>query len=109
MARQGSSNRSSLHTAGGTTPHPIELLAGYPRLARRKAKLTEEVSSLGEIILEVERSGCNKRKAEILEKDLDKVENMLEEVTSMYDGAVESMLPGARTEAVWTEMSCIKK
>ena len=45
---------------------------------------------------EVERSGCNKRKAEMLEKDLDKVEQILEEVADLYDKAVPQLGPGDR-------------
>ena len=39
----------------------------------------------------VGREGCNKRKADLIEKDLNRVEENLEEVAKLYDDAVEAM------------------
>ena len=40
---------------------------------------------------EIKRTGCNKRKADMLEKDLDKVEQIMEEVEDLYDKAVPDL------------------
>ena len=37
------------------------------------------------------REGCSRRKAKLIEKDLDRVEESLEEVAKLYDVAVEAM------------------
>ena len=42
------------------------------------------------------KEGCSKRKVELIEKDLEKAEESLEEVTKLYDGAVEAMPWGAQ-------------
>ena len=39
----------------------------------------------------VGREGCNKRKADLIEKDLNRVEENLEEVAKLYDDAVEAI------------------
>ena len=44
--------------------------------------------SLGGVVEEIKRTGCNKRKADMLEKDLDKVEQIMEKVADLYDKAV---------------------
>ena len=49
------------------------------------------MSRLREAVEGIGREGCSKRKAKLLEKDLDKVEESLEEVAKLYDDAVEAM------------------
>ena len=46
------------------------------------------------------KEGCSKRKAKMIEKDLDKAEESLEKVTELYDGAVEEMPWEERREAM---------
>ena len=60
-------------------------------LKRRRAKLEAERSSLNDIVEGIVQEGCNKRKAELIEKDLDKMEDQLEKYTELYDGAVEEL------------------
>ena len=60
-------------------------------LKRRRAKLEAERSSLNDIVEGIVQEGCNKRKAELIEKDLDKMEDNLEKFTELYDGAVEEL------------------
>ena len=48
--------------------HPY--LGRFPRLSRRKAKLDADLSTLGEIVENVVKEGCSKRKAELIEKRL---------------------------------------
>ena len=74
-------------------------LEGFPKIVRKKARLIEEVHSLGGVVEEVERTGCNKRKAEMLEKDLDKVEQIMEEVADMYNKAVQHLEPPEKQTA----------
>ena len=47
-------------------------------LTRRRLKLEDERSGLTNVVEEVVQGGCNKRKAELIEKDLDKMEEQLE-------------------------------
>ena len=47
------------------------------------------MSRLRETMETIGREGCNKRKADWLEKDLNRVEENLEEVVKLYDTAVE--------------------
>ena len=49
------------------------------------------MSSLGETVESIGKEGYSKWKAKLLEKDLDKVEESLEKVAELYDGAVEAM------------------
>ena len=42
------------------------------------------------------KEGCSKRKVKLIEKDSEKAEERLEEVTNLYDGAVEAMPWGAQ-------------
>ena len=74
---------------GGSNTHPD--LGRFPRLKRRKAKLDADMSSLGDIVESIVKEGCSKRKAKLIEKDLDKVEESLEKVTELYDDVVEEM------------------
>ena len=46
------------------------------------------------------QEGCNKRKAELIEKDLDKSEDNLEKYTELYYGAVEDLPEEERREAI---------
>ena len=55
-------------------------------LKRRRAKLEDEKSSLNDIVEGIVQEGCNKRKAEVIEKDLDKMEDHLEKYTSCMMG-----------------------
>ena len=72
----------------------------FTRLKRRKAKLEAEMNSLSDIVESIVQEGCNKRKAELIEKDLDKMEDSLEKVTELHDGAVEEMPEVERREAI---------
>ena len=90
--------RTSTPAEGGSNAHPY--LGRYPKLKRRKAKLDADMSRLGEIVESIVKEGCSKRKAELIEKDLDKVEESLEKVTELYDGAVEEMPWEEKREAM---------
>ena len=81
--------RASTPGEGGGAAHPD--LSRFPGLRRRKAKLEADMSSLGEIVESIGKEGCSKRKAELLEKDLDKVEESLEKVSELYDGQMHFM------------------
>ena len=48
-----------------------------PKLKRGKVILEAEKSSLSKIVESIVQEGCNKRKAELIEKDLDKMEDQL--------------------------------
>ena len=50
------------------------------------------MSSLGEIGESIVKEGRSKRKAELIEKDLDKIEESWEKITELYDDVVEAML-----------------
>ena len=58
---------------------------------RRNAKQGAGMSRLREAVEGIGREGCSKRKAELIEKHLDRVEESLEEVTKLYNDAVEAM------------------
>ena len=47
-------------------------------LKRGRSKLEAEKSGLDDVIEDVVRGGCNKRKAVLIEKDLNKMEERLE-------------------------------
>ena len=49
-----------------------------PMLKRGRSKLEAEKSGLDDVIEDVVRGGCNKRKAVLIEKDLNKMEERLE-------------------------------
>ena len=49
------------------------------------------MSRLRETMEAIGREGCSKRKADLIEKDLNRVEESLEEVAKLYDNAVEAM------------------
>ena len=55
---------------------------------------------MNDIIESVVQEGCNKRKAELIEKDLNKMEDHLEKYTELYDGAVEELPEEERGEAI---------
>ena len=90
--------RTSTPVEGGSNAHPD--LGRFPRLKRRKAKLDADMSSLGDIVEGIVKEGCSKRKAELIEKDLVKVEESLDKVTELYDGAVEEMPWEEKREAM---------
>ena len=69
-------------------------------LKRRRAKLEAERSSLNDIVEGIVQEGCNKRKAELIEKDLDKMKDQLEKYTELYDGAVEELPEEERGGAI---------
>ena len=51
-----------------------------------------ERSGLDDVIEEIVREGgCNKRKAELIETDLNKMEERLEKYAELYDEAVETL------------------
>ena len=58
------------------------------------------MNSLGDIVGGIVQEGCSKRKAKLIKKDLDKIEESLEKVTELYDGAVEEMPHEERREAI---------
>ena len=60
-------------------------------LIRRRSKLEAERSDQNNVVEEVVHGGCNKRKAELIEKDLDKMEEQLEKYAELYDGAVQEL------------------
>ena len=66
-------------------------LSGFLSLKRRKAKLGTDISRLSETMETIGREGCNRRKADLIEKDLNRVDENLEEVAKMYNDAVEAM------------------
>ena len=85
--------RTSTTVEGGSNAHPY--LGRFPGLKRRKARLEADMNSLEDIVESIVKEGCSKRKAELIEKDLDKAEESLDKVTELYDGAVEEM-PGEK-------------
>ena len=54
-------------------------------------KLEAKRSGLEDVVEEVVRGGCNKRKAELIEKDLNKMEERLDKYAELYDEAVEAL------------------
>ena len=59
-----------------------------------------ERRSLSDIVESIVQEGCTKRKAELIEKDLDKMEGHLEKYTELYDGAVDELPEEERGEAM---------
>ena len=91
LARQlGSGERE-----GREQPQPA-YLHRFPMLKRGRLKLEAERSGLDDVVEDVVRGGCNKRKVELIEKDLNKIEERLEKYAELYDGAV-----GQLPEAEW--------
>ena len=62
-------------------------------LMRERTKLEAERIGLEEVVKEVEREGCNKKTAELTEKDLNKMEERLDKYAKQYDKVVGT-LPG---------------
>ena len=60
-------------------------------LTRGRSKLEAERSGLDDVVEDVVRGGCNKRNAELIEKDLNKIGEWLEKYAELYDGAVEEL------------------
>ena len=89
--------RASTPGEGGGIAHPN--FSRFPGLRRRKAKLDADMSSLGETVESIGKEGCSKKKAKLLKKDLNKVEESLEMVAEFYDGAVEAMTWEEQREA----------
>ena len=59
-----------------------------------------ERSGLNNVVKEILREGgCNKRKAEVIETDLNKMEERLEKYAELYDEAVGMLLDNEREEA----------
>ena len=54
---------------------------------------------LSDIVESIVQEGCTKRKAELIEKDLDKMEGHLEKYTELYDRAVDELPEEERGEA----------
>ena len=59
-----------------------------------------ERRSLSNIVESIVQEGCTKRKAELIEKDLDKMEGNLEKYTELYDRAVDELPEEERGEAI---------
>ena len=72
----------------------------FPMLARRRSKLEAETSGLNDVVEEIVQGGCNKRKAEMIEKDLDNMEEQLDKYTKLYDRAVEELPEEERGGAI---------
>ena len=66
-------------------------------LTRGRSKLEANRSCLEDVVEDVVRGGCNKRKVELIEKDLNKIEERLEKYAELYGGAV-GQLPEAERE-----------
>ena len=47
-------------------------------IRRRRSRLEAKRSGLNDVVEEIARGGCNKRKAEMIEKDLNKMKEQLE-------------------------------
>ena len=54
-------------------------------------KLEAKRSGLEDVVEEVVRGGCNKRKAELIEKDLNKREERLDKYVELYNEAVGTL------------------
>ena len=52
---------------------------------RGRTKLEVERSGLNDVVGEIVQGGCNKRKAELIETDLNKMEEILEKYAELYD------------------------
>ena len=66
-------------------------LRRFPVLMRGRTKLEAERSGLDDVVKEVIKEGCNKRKAELIEKDLNKVEERLDKYAKLYNEAVGTL------------------
>ena len=66
---------------------------------RGRTKLEAERSGLDDVVKEVVKEGCNKRKAELIEKDLNKMEERLDKYAELYDDAVGTLPEDERDEA----------
>ena len=71
----------------------------FPVLMRGRTKLEAERSGLDDVVKEVEREGCNKRTAELIEKDLNKMEEILDKYAEQYDIAVGTLQGDKRDKA----------
>ena len=63
-------------------PQPA-YLHRFPMLARGRSKLEAKRSGLDDVVEDVVRGGCNKRKAELIEKDLNKMVERLEKYAKL--------------------------
>ena len=66
---------------------------------RGRTKLEAERSGLDDVVKEVVKEGCNKRKAELIEKDLNKMEERLDKYAELYDDVVGTLPEDERDEA----------
>ena len=83
LARQlGSGERE-----GRERPQPA-YLHRFPMLTRGRSKLEAERSGLDNVLEDVVRGGCNKRKAELIERDLNNMEEWLKKYAELYDAEV---------------------
>ena len=70
-------------------------------LTRGRSKLEAKRSGLGNVVKDVVWGGCNKRKAELIEKDLNKMEERLEKYAELYNGAVGQVPDAEQEGASW--------
>ena len=77
----------SRERGGREQPRP-GYLHKFPMLTRGRLKLEAERSGLDDMVADIVQEGCKKRKAEMIEKDLNKMEERLENYAEMYDGAM---------------------
>ena len=66
---------------------------------RGRTKLEAEGSGLDDVVKEVVKEGCNKRKAELIEKDLNKMEERLDKYAEQYNEALGTLPDDKRDEA----------
>ena len=66
---------------------------------RGRTKLEAERRGLDDFVKEVIKEGSNKRKAELIEKDLNKMEEGLDKYAELYDEAVGALTEDKRDEA----------
>ena len=90
------SHPGSGERGGREQPQPA-YLHRFPMLKRGRTKLEAERSGLDDVVEEAVWGGCNKRKAELIEKDLNKMEERLEKYAELYDEAV-GVLPEEERE-----------
>ena len=74
----------------------LAYLHRYPMITRRRSKLEAKRSGLNDVVEEMIQGGCNKRKAELIEKDSNKMEEQLEKYAELYDEAVGEPPEGER-------------
>ena len=79
----------------------------FPMLTRGRSKLEAKRSGLDNVVADVVRGGCNKRKAELIEKDLSKMEDRMEKYAEMYDGAMD-WLPNIEREVASRPMPTLR-